>query len=55
MKYFLTFMFVLMSTQLWAAENKQTYFCLSSSDQSQKLWLADVSVLEKVVASLDGI
>ena len=43
MKYFLTLLFVLISTQLWAAENKQTYFCLSSSDNSQKLLvLADV-------------
>ena len=43
MRYFLTLMFVLLSTQLWAAENKQTYFCLSSSDNSQKLLvLADV-------------
>ena len=43
MKYFLTLLFVFLSTQLWAAENKQTYFCLSSSDKSQKLLvLADV-------------
>ena len=43
MKYFLTLMFILISTQLWAAENKQTYFCLSASDNSQKLLvLADI-------------
>ena len=43
MKYLLTLLFILICTPLWAAENKQTYFCLSSSDQSQKLLvLADV-------------
>ena len=43
MKYFLTLLFILICTPLWAAENKQTYFCLSSSDNSEKLLvLADV-------------
>ena len=42
----------LLSTQLWAAGEKQTYFCLSSSDKSQKLSLADVSTYDKVVALL---
>jgi len=46
MKYFLTLLFVLLSTQLWAAENKQTYFCLSASDGSQKLL---------VLAEIDGV
>jgi hypothetical protein len=46
MKYFLTIVFILISTQLWAAENKQTYFCLSSSDKSQKLL---------VLAEADGV
>jgi len=46
MKYFLTLLFILISTQLWAAENKQTYFCLSSSDKSQKLL---------VLAEADGV
>lgn len=44
MKYLITLLFVLISTQLWAAEDKQTYFCLSASDGSQKLLvLADVN------------
>ena len=44
MKHLITLLFVLISTQLWAAEDKQTYFCLSASDGSQKLLvLADVN------------
>ena len=44
MKYLMTLMFVLLSTQLWATGEKQTYLCLSSSDNSQKLLvLADVN------------
>ena len=53
MKYILILLFILISTQLWAVENKQTYFCLSASDQSQKLLvLADVDDVT-VVGYLD--